>query len=119
MEFKPARNASTQTAMFEPAQLELMQVATGSALALGVAAAHFKLQAVSLQAQPMAQAWPWAQVSSAKQVLMASAHLSKEHSHCEGHALLEQSMPVSFKPAQLELMQVATGSALALGVAAA
>jgi len=103
------------------AQLLLMHVATGNALALGLAAAHFNEHAVSLQGHANAHAWPLAHVASARQVSMASAHLSKLHVHWSGQAAVVQSTSAAAERvlAQLLLIHVATGNALALGLAAA
>merc|ERR1712024_411865 len=102
------------------AQFSLTQVATGNAFALGFAAAHFKLHAVSLHGHANAQAWPWAQVASAKQASMTSAHLSRLHVHWSGQAAVVQSTSATRSElAQFLLMQVATGNAFALGFAAA
>merc|ERR1712039_245277 len=76
------------------AQLLLRHVATGSALALGLDAAHFNVHAVSLHAQASAHSWDDAQAESAKQELMASPHLSKPHWHWSGHAAVVQSTAV-------------------------
>merc|ERR1712242_580524 len=109
----------THTTML--AQLLLMHVATGNALALGLAAAHLNEHAVSLQGHANAHAWPLAHVASARQVSMASAHLSKLHVHWSGQAAVVQSTSAAAERvlAQLLLMHVATGNALALGLAAA
>merc|ERR1712156_1372259 len=92
------------------AQLLLRHVATGSAFALGLDAAHFNVHAVSLHAQASAHSWDAAQAELAKQELMASPHLSKPHWHWSGHAAVEQSTAATVL-AQLLLRHVATGSA--------
>merc|ERR1711937_854895 len=97
-------------------QLSWMHFPTGAALALGFAATHFKLQAVSPHAQALAHAWPLAQVASARQASISLLHLSLAQAQRLGHTSSEQSTPL--RDSQLSWMHLPTGAALALGFAA-